>query len=557
MAQRRVLVAGALLCSLLLVAALPTTSIAGSSPEPRFEIVVGPRTVPALLEGDARAAAIEGLVDAGADRTLVTALADGALGEQLVPAGDLDGDDLPDVLGLARPSRPGQSVLPVAETLTVTGRSGLTGAALWSAEVPGLTGFAIPGPGGVLLVTTEASGSVIGLHLTALSREGTVRWRRSERGLLAGGIVVNWPLFRGTPRRADGSTAYLLQLFDLAWVFDDTQPSSLETIVLGPDGTELSHTTDDGNGVLWSYAVPDLDGDGEDDLALTNALLFGSRGTVTARSLAGGRLWSTGGVPFRTNGWIEVSEDATGDGVADLAMGAGVGRVALLSGADGAIVWEVEGDWVSPIGDVDGDGAADIGVRTLGVDTRADMIVSDHRAYSGDGRELYHETTAVPLPSSNFQSTTLIMLVPGDFNGDGLADTLHQTTAQATDGAGSAFDGGATSGATGRRLWTKPLRQRLGGSVQGPGEDFAWIRTRGGQEVVVDALNGADLRLFWQVAFPLAANVLTSTASALDLDSDGAGEVLVTVLTRGADLSIVQHGFVLDGRTGTPRWPTT
>lgn len=64
--------------------------------------------VDAVLAGDLRESMLSSLEAVGGDRVLLEALADGAEGEQLHAAPDVDGDGLADVVGLARASYRGK-----------------------------------------------------------------------------------------------------------------------------------------------------------------------------------------------------------------------------------------------------------------------------------------------------------------------------------------------------------------------------------------------------------------------------------------------------------------
>lgn len=92
---------------------------------------------------------------------------------------------------------------------------------------------------------------------------------------------------------------------------------------------------------------------------------------------------------------------------------------------------------------------------------------------------------------------------------------------------------------------------RLGDSVQGDGVDLARIRSNG-DTAFVEVLRGDTLRRVWRAPVPAPGTFVAATAHAADLDGDGFGEVLVTIVTRGAATgSLVQHGYILNGRDGS------
>ncbi|MGH3368412.1 MAG: FG-GAP repeat domain-containing protein [Nocardioidaceae bacterium] len=515
--------------------------------EPSVEIV------DALLQGDTDRAIVASLVAMGADRVAVEALLAGAVSEQLLPAPDLDADGLPDVLGLARQPRPGQSSAGIAELLTVTARSGLTGAPLWSAQVPGVTGTVRESPGGPLLISIDAGGGVVTQHLTAFTRAGEVRWQRSDAGAVTF-TAIQWPYYAGQLTRADGSVRHLVHAIDYSYLLDQTlEPGQITLRVLDDaDGSAARLTGRVGDGVPWSWVAPDLNGDGNADLLVTQSFAFGERGDVVAMTVEGETLWSAT-APFRSNGFLVLPGDVTGDGVGDLAVGADSNAVALISGRDGSTAWEKPGEWPAAVGDVDGDGVPDVGVRSIGVVDFSEFVTR-HSAYDDAGARLYEEQAIIPIDSGGrgWSSTTTTYLAGTDVDGDGSPDTFHEFDLTYSDGE-RVTDAGATSGATGRRLWDGRLRTLLGGSVQGPGIDLADVRSNG-SEAFVEILRGDTLARIWRVGVAVPGSLVDATASAVDLDGDGVGDVLVTAVTAGSNGSFVQHGYVLDGRDGSLAW---
>lgn len=58
----------------------------------------------------------------------------------------------------------------------------------------------------------------------------------------------------------------------------------------------------------------------------------------------------------------------------------------------------------------------------------------------------------------------------------------------------------------------------------------------------------------WRVGVAAPGTLVDATASAVDLNGDGIGDVLVTAVTAGSNGTRVQHGHVLNGRDGSLMW---
>lgn len=538
----------ALLALVMLVGAAPATQTGGGT---LHEVVPAQlQVMDALLKGDARGALVAALSAIGGDERAIAAMAEGGMAEQLLPVADLDGDDLPDVLGLARAPEPAQSDERPAE-LTVTAHSGLGGTPLWSHTVSGVAGVPVATPGGFVLVTAQPVGAAILIHLTAFDSDGTVRWERTDAGVV-GSTAVQWPTYVGALRQPDGSVQHLIQSVTYSFIQQNmVEPGALVATVLSDaDGEELHELERSGDGVPWAHAAPDLDGDGADDVLLTQSYVFGERGEVVATKVDGTELW-TATAPFRSNGFVVRPGDVNDDGVPDVALGTGGSAVGLLSGADGSTLWEMPGAWPAALGDVDGDSTPDVGVRTIG-GSYSDFTTT-HAAYDGTGRQLYRTNTILPLdPMSGYQATTTTHLITADVDGDGIQDTFHEFELVYDNGE-RVHDAAATSGRDGRAIWSDRLPLSLGDSVQGPGVDFARVQSNGSQ-AFVEVLRGDTLARIWRTPVPAAGAMTSASAAAADLNGDGYGDVLVSVVTSGTAGSRVQHGFVLDGRDAARLW---
>jgi hypothetical protein len=542
--------------ALLAVPAGATTPLGGPVPDTpvAHRVSVPGAAVTELLDrGDVVGAVIESLVAVGGDAVALRALAEDATAEHLLAAPDLDGDRLADVIGMARAGRPGQSLADAAEELVVTGRRGVNGTPLWLTTVPGSVGILVADASELLVVSTEVTAARVALTLTSLDLDGTVRWSRTDQGLNATSFV-NLPIYRGRMTGPGGDVQHLVLLWDLAFIDTSRTPSRATALILDGDDGDVLGTVSQSSPEQVTYAHPagDVDGDGQDEVAITRAAVFGTRGTIAAHTIDGDQLWQTE-APFRSNGYLEVA-DATGDSREDLAVGFDAGTVALLDGGAGAIGWERPGDVPAVLGDIDRDGLVDIGVRTVGGTSQT--LELDHAAYRGDGRQLYGVTRAVTHPFNSFTSTTTTYLTGSDADGDGIRDTTHGYEVRAESGGGTLFDGGPTSGATGLQLWTAEdttTPEQLNGSVTGrAGADFARIR-QAGSGAFIEIFDGAHGEPVWSRVVG-AGQFDTSTVSVADLDGDGRGEVLLTLFGTDSTLAATTSGFVLDGNDGSVRW---
>jgi outer membrane protein assembly factor BamB len=110
--------------------------------------------------------------------------------------------------------------------------------------------------------------------------------------------------------------------------------------------------------------VGDLDGDGADDLVLTNT---GTVGVLVVSGADGAVLWR-GVEPDDTFG-LDRLDDLDGDGASEIVTAAGDGVVRLYSGASGALLSEFgAGEQralvARSVADVDGDGTSDVAIGT-------------------------------------------------------------------------------------------------------------------------------------------------------------------------------------------------
>ncbi len=168
---------------------------------------------------------------------------------------------------------------------------------------------------------------------------------------------------------------------------DENQDAGVVRVYSGADGALLLQVPGacTGCGTMSVLAGPgDLNGDGHADWVVGARFDDGpagnSSGTVRAFSgLDGSQLWVVVGGPtvFYLGSAVDKAGDVDGDGTPDILAGAPSsslgGRALVLSGLDGSVLHDLRGAWsgdafeeygtyVGALGDVDGDGHADVAV---------------------------------------------------------------------------------------------------------------------------------------------------------------------------------------------------
>lgn len=317
-------------------------------------------------------------------------------------------------------------------------------------------------------------------------------------------------------------------------------------LLSGADGSELHRVPSTVAGAQLSYSVSaagDLDGDGVAD-ALAGAPAAGS-GQVVAISGADGSVLHDlqGDAPGdRFGESVADVDDVDGDGTPDFAVGASddddggaqAGRVFVLSGADGAVIRTIDG---GP-GEKLGSGLASI--ADLDGDGLRDLVVGSPGAgaSSRGGVSVFSSATAERILGPLKPGTGGVDLGrwfvgdPGDLNGDGVPDVY------AGDFAGNQGSGLAMvfSGATGEVLWR----------VDGTGTEGLGVGREAGD---VDGDGVGDLAVgSWQHAAGAAGAGRVSVLSGVD------GQVLYTWTSQeaGENLGFDAVGIGdVDGDGGT------
>ena len=317
----------------------------------------------------------------------------------------------------------------------------------------------------------------------------------------------------------------------------------------------------------------DLDADGTPDYVLGGPAIMGGAGLVRAHSgRTHAELWTFSGVPRDLLGFdVGIAGDVDRDGHDDVIAGApnataaglpGAGRVFVLSGRDGSILWSRDGTQafgslgtgVSGLRDLDGDGVPEQASGAAG-DVRAGHGKPQFRgglAYVHDGATGRVLSTLKPSGTA-FSFGLFFVHDAGDVDADGTGDVLVGDVTDLRQAiAGRAY---VYSGATGQRLRTingDDAGEGLGigrgaGDLDGDGHDDlllgAWLNStagfQAGQALLVSGRNGRTLRTF--TATGVLEQIGFDTVPLGDVTADGLPDFLLT----GNDVAYVVQGTPL------------
>ena len=315
-------------------------------------------------------------------------------------------------------------------------------------------------------------------------------------------------------------------------------------------------------------AIGDWDGDGIVDLAIGapyDATAGSDAGSVRIHSGKDGSLLATflGAASDDYFGWsVARMPDLDGDGIDDLAVGAvgtavsatALGSVYLYSGRTGTLQRRIDnpstgdfGHLIGPMGDVDGDGIADLYVSHLAGE------VSVHSGADG------HELTSIVGSFADYFGNAVCAI--DDVDGDGVRDLLigakHHTTAQGY--VGSAY---VCSGATGAILRTHDATYDvtyLGyvtaalADLDGDGvNDYAIsalydLFTGNG---VVRIYSGATGTQVAELTAPSRWDYLyTQVVAAGDVNGDGVGDLAIDGAWSDVDTRVWSAAYLFSGKT--------
>jgi hypothetical protein len=342
--------------------------------------------------------------------------------------------------------------------------------------------YVFSGGGGSLLLTVESPNPNVGADFGNSLAVGDVN------GDGKGDITV------GAGGERVGGNAYQGR----AYVFSGADGSLLFTLD--------SPNPQEGAGFGYSVAVGDVNGDGKDDIAVGAAgeIVDGnSQGQAYVFSGADGSLLFTLNTPNPQGvadfGISVAVGDVNGDGKADIAVGADgaevsgnadQGRAYVFSGADGSVLFTL--DSPNPqagaefgisgaVGDVNGDGKGDIAVGARWGGSAGQGRI--HVFSGADGSLLFTLDSPNPQTGSWFGYRAAM----GDVNGDGKGDIAVGATGE--DVGGNADQGRAYvfSGADGSQLSTLDSPNPQAGASFGASPAVGDLNGDGKADIVVGA----------------------------------------------------------------------
>jgi hypothetical protein len=333
--------------------------------------------------------------------------------------------------------------------------------------------------------------------------------------------------------------------------------SRVVRVISGRDGTNLMSLTLPA-GEHWVAdrvaSLGDVDGDGHADLLLSFAGVGTGSEVSVWSSRDGHRLYAVAG------GCALVIHDRDGDGVSDFVMtsipaseNGSASRLDLTwrSGKDGssittsavALSERPTNPVLSSVGDVDGDGVADVGLVS-----GAEAIVLSGK----DGDVLQR------FGARNGRKPKA--LTGGiDFDGDHYADVLIGYPNEPDEDAGKGLVV-ARSGYGGRELFTLEAEGGLFGfaicilgDVDGDGFSDFVVGSHG--ESFVDplrAFSGGSRKLLWKIDgdFDLDCHRIPMLSALADQDHDGARDLLVGCPAMGGRCMKAGYAMVVSGKTG-------
>ena len=506
---------------------------------------------------------------AAADETPPRKMAD-----YYVQAGDFDGDGVRDLF-VDR-----TDVTNGCCTTSVIAVSGADGSTLWTRDLDDwFFSGAVPatvGPGGqagVLLVDVTRSYSWVDevtLTLTALDGRGQQLWTSEVTGTIieqpasfaalhADGIPVGSFLGDVT---GDGAQDIRVMLADQLLEGTALEELAVRSVVVDGATGAISETSDEIaiEGALALERLPDITSDGRRDIAVLDVA---AEGTLVRGydGVSGEQVWQTDSLDLYSFYvydeylvWLfgdvfSSVGDVTGDGAAEVVVTQWDrdGQFAfdtVVDGATGTHGLTSDGATVYRLGDINDDGIAEVGLAALYEAVDESFFARYDAANFAGARQ---RRTEHHVPAGVLMQASLQL---GELNGDSATDAMHRL---ATD-AGA--DRAIISGKTADTLWEPPSSGSLLRSLDGRGVDLLSSTTTGEGAVGLDARDGATGAQLWEQTLPLPGNATRASIQTLDLDADGRHELLVRPSCPEVNCvyNISPQVRLLDPADGTTRW---
>lgn len=495
----------------------------------------------------------------------------------LFVAGDLNGDrrrDLLDVRYATRPDRTG--------VVGLTARDAQTGRVLWhrTASIgkdhvlfPAPARIGAPARDGIVLYDYGV-GDQTTAGLTALDgRTGEPVWRYRAVGTTSGeddsysGTRV--PSFIGVAE-SSGATRFLLSVSDFRYDLSQDQVRGSGSVqpyaVDGATGRAgvLGARTSSSTSVPAAYALPDLSGDGQNDLGV---LVGGEDGTLQARdSRTGAALWTHSGTPLHGGAYPVPVGRVLAGGTPDLALVTGTpddpfqeatplgdlvprtapahGDVVLLSGRDGTAVASVPGDGALLLGRAGDPAVPAFGVFTADATSTANRTeVTLHvAAHDASGAQRWHQQLTYGLDEGDgFAGGFAYEL--GDLDRDGALELRAELYVLGGEGQFSAKRY-LLDGRSGTQL--QHPGDALFGSTSRHGDDL--VSVAGGKGALVTLRSGRTGTAVWSTRVAAPTPLKEVQAYAGRVRDDPCNDVLV--VAGGPDRDVI----AVLSNTGRIRW---
>ena len=480
--------------------------------------------------------------------------------------GDLDGDDLPDVLV---DNGAGESPVKSA-AIAVKGSDGthlweesVTGAGVYTLiygeAVADLDGDGLPD---VLVQSEVGPYDNVTYNVTAKTgNNGTHLWEESVTGV---GAYMSPDVVGDVD--GDGLPDVLVQ----SEVGPDDNRTSTVIAKVGSNGTHLWEESVSGPYAdIDAQVVGDLDGDGLPDVLVQSEVGPGGNKTSTVIAKVGTNgthLWEESVTGYEADMSADVAGDLDGDGLPDVLVNSAVGpydnmasNLTAKTGINGTHLWEesVSGEAANVVaevvGDLDGDGLPDVMVHSYvgPYDNGTNTVIAKTGV---NGTDLWEEF------ASGGYNVGINAEVVENLDGDGLPDVLVRSFTGPVDNETCTLI--AKTGVNGTHLWEESINGYDAGinyqvvpDLDGDGLPNLLVSTGvgvGTRNCTLIAKKMSDGTHLWEEAIKGDSPDIEAYAVA-DLDGDGLPDVLVQT-SEGASTDRAFTVIAKKGSNGTHLW---